>query len=79
MGKKWRNEFFGWNITDYLRVFGLVLNTNRTNLGPPRSPCLGGGLVDPRPSLSPCLGGGLAGPHFYHEFENYDSLCLRRL
>ena len=32
MGKKWRNEFYGWNIADYLRVSGLVLNTNRTNL-----------------------------------------------
>ena len=45
--EKWRNEFYGWNITDYLRVFGLVLNTNRTNPGPPQSPCLGGRLAGP--------------------------------
>ena len=30
-------SFLGWENTDYLWVFGLVLNTNRTNLGPPRS------------------------------------------
>ena len=32
MGKKWRNEFFGWGDTDYLWLFGLVLNTNRANM-----------------------------------------------
>ena len=36
-GKNCRNEFFGWDIADYLRVFGLVLNTNRNESRTPQS------------------------------------------